>query len=242
MSEVLQTANGPVLWSMALLAVGVVIIQSVLIYRLAKRHALKNKLLTEEEIKICLRTGGITAVGPAMAVFILALSMMSMMGAPATLMRVGMIGSADTEILVASMGAGIAGVTLGAEELTYVAFGTALLAGAITSGGYFILTPLLSRGLGKSLTKLFDPKPGKKPSKLGTFFAAGFPILVFGALAASQLMQGVDYLIIMIISAVTMFVLNKISKEKNITWLKEWAMGLSVLMGLVCAPFIASLF
>ena len=89
----MQTANGPVLWGLALPAIAVVIIQSVLIYWLTKRHALKNKTLTDEEIKICLKTGGITAIGPAMAVFILALSMMSMMGAPATLMRVGMIGA-----------------------------------------------------------------------------------------------------------------------------------------------------
>lgn len=244
-NEVLGTANGPVMWILAILAIVIVIIQSVMIYRLTKQRA-KGGIMSDEEIKVCLKTGGVTAVGPAIAVFILAMSMLNMLGAPMTLMRIGMIGSADTELLVSSMGTSIAGVTLGTDELTYAAFGTALLACAITSGGYFILTPILCRGLGGSVTKLFTSKDkNKKSGKAGkfikAFFSAIFPLLIFAGLAASQAAQGVDYLIVMLIAAVVMFILNRLSKTKNITWLKEWAMGFSVLSGIICGPIIASI-
>lgn len=245
-NEVLTTANGAVMWILAVLAIGIVIAQSIMIYRLTKKRA-KEGIMSDEEIKVCIKTGGITAIGPAVAVFILALSMLSMLGAPMTLMRIGMIGSADTELMVANMGTSLAGVTLGAEELTYAAFGTALLACAITSGGYFILTPILSRGLGGSFTKKFTSKgkKEKKTSKIGkffkTFFSGIFPLLVFGLLAVSQAVQGMDYVIVMAIAAVVMSVLNRLSKTKNITWLKEWTMGFSVLSGIISGPIIASI-
>ena len=38
MSEVMQVANGPVMWGIALLTIAVVVVQAVLIYRLTKRR------------------------------------------------------------------------------------------------------------------------------------------------------------------------------------------------------------
>ena len=242
MNNVIETLNGPVLWAVALITVGIVIVQAVLIYRVTRKHAKDDGILTPEEIRICLKTGGITAVGPAAAVFLLALSMISMLGAPTTLMRVGIIGSADTEMLVASMGAAIAGVTLGTEDLTYAALGTALLACAITSAGYLILTPLISRGLGTRLKKAFSQEPGQKQSLLSILLSAVLPILIFSALAAMQIAQGLDYLAVMLLSAAVMFFLNRLSKARNITWLKEWAMGLSILVGIICGSLAAPLF
>ena len=82
MNNVIATLNGPVLWAVALITVGIVIVQAILIYRVTRKHAKEDGILTPEEIRICLKTGGITAVGPAAAVFLLALSMISMLGAP----------------------------------------------------------------------------------------------------------------------------------------------------------------
>ncbi len=75
--------------------------------------------------------------------------------------------SAITEMTAASMGALVCGVTLGSEELTMSAFGTAMLACAIMSCGYLILIPLISRGLGKPLQRIFSAgEDGKNRSFL----------------------------------------------------------------------------
>lgn len=238
-AEVAKFANGPVMWIISLLTVGLVVFQAVLIYRLTKKYAESKKALTPEEMKTALKTGGFVAIGPAISVFILALTMISLLGAPATLMRIGIIGSASTEMTAASVGSLMAGVTLGSQELTMTAFGCAMFGCAIMSSGYLILIPLISRGLAKPLTKLFAaPTDGKRPSKLTIFFGAVFPLLFFCFLAVAQIANGIDYLAVMIISAIVMFALNKISKAKNIRWLKEWAMGIAVLVAMVCGPIL----
>lgn len=134
------------------------------------------------------------------------------------------------------MGALLAGVTLGAEELTMAAFGTAMLACAFMSCGYLILIPIISRGLGKSLQRVFTSGEGGRPTKLAIFFSTVFPTIFFLVLAATQIAQGLDYLAVMVMAALVMFVLNKIAKSRDIKWLKAWSMGIAVLVAMACGP------
>lgn len=241
MDEVTKVANGPVMWGIALLTVGVVIVQAALIYCLTKQHVKKEGTMSTEEIKTALKTGGVVSIGPAISVFVLALSMISLLGAPATLMRIGIIGSAITEMTAASMGALVCGVTLGSEELTMSAFGTAMLACAIMSCGYLILIPLISRGLGKPLQRIFSAGEDGKKSKLSFFFSSVFPVLFFLVLAGTQVAQGLDRLAVLIVGALIMFGLNRIAQVRNIKWLKEWSMGIAVLAAMACGPLFAAI-
>lgn len=237
-AEAAKFANGPVMWIISLLTVGLVAVQAVLIYRMTKKYAEAKKALTPEEMKIALKTGGVVAVGPAVSVFILALTMMGLMGAPATLMRVGIIGSASTEMTAATVGAMMAGVSMGADEMTLAAFGCAMFGCAVMSSGYLIMIPILSRGLGKGLQKAFAPKADGKQSKLGVFFSAVFPLLFILLLTLTQVANGLDYVGALIIAGIVSMTLDKIAKKKNIKWLKEWGMGFAVLAGMIAGPIL----
>lgn len=240
--EVLKIAQGPVLWGISIVTIALVVLQAVLIYRLTRKFVNSNKIMTKEEQKIAIKTGAIVSIGPAVSVFILGLTMINLLGAPVTLMRIGIIGSANTEMIAASLGTAVAGVALGSQELTMTAFATALFAMAVMSTGYLVGVPLISRGLGKPLQRIMTPEPGKKPGALTIFFGAVFPLLFFAMLAATQISQGLDYLAVMVVSAVIMFVLDKIAKVKNINWLKEWAMGIAVLASIFTGPLFAKIF
>ena len=237
-AEVAKFANGPVMWIISLLTVGLVAFQAVLIYRLTKKYAEAKKALTPEEMKIALKTGGVVAVGPAVSVFILALTMMGLMGAPATLMRVGIIGSASTEMTAATVGAMMAGVSMGADEMTLAAFGCAMFGCAVMSSGYLIMIPILSRGLGKGLQKAFAPKENGKQGKLGMFFSAIFPLLFILLLTLTQIANGLDYVGALIFAGIVSMTLDKIAKKNNIKWLKEWGMGIAVLAGMIAGPIL----
>ena len=237
-AEVAKIANGPVMWIIALLTVGLVAFQAILIYKLTKKYAEAKKALTPEEMQIALKTGGVVAIGPAISVFVLALSMISLLGAPATLMRIGIIGSATTEMTAATVGAMMAGVSLGADELTLAAFGCAMFGCAVMSCGYLIMIPILSRGLGKGLQKLFAPKEGGKQGKAAVFFGAVFPVLFILLLTLTQVANGMDYVGALIIAGIVSMTLDKIAKKKNIKWLKEWGMGISVLAGMISGPIL----
>ena len=238
-AEIAKIANGPVMWIIALLTVGLVAFQAVLIYRLTKKYAEAKKALTPEEMQIALKTGGVVAIGPAISVFVLALSMISLLGAPATLMRIGIIGSAATEMTAATVGAMMAGVSLGADKLTLAAFGCAMFACAVMSCGYLIMIPILSRGLGKGLQKLFAPKENGKKGKAAVFFGAIFPILFILLLTLTQVANGLDYVGALLIAGAVSMTLDKIAKKKNIQWLKEWGMGFSVLAGMIAGPILS---
>ncbi len=237
-AEVAKFANGPVMWIISLLTVGLVAFQALLIYRMTKKYAEAKKALTPEEMKIALKTGGVVAVGPAISVFIMALTMMGLLGAPATLMRIGIIGSASTEMTAATVGAMMAGVSMGADEMTMAAFGCAMFGCAVMSCGYLIMIPILSRGLGKGLQKLFTPKADGKKSKAATFFGAVFPMLFILLLTLTQLFNGLDYVGALIFAGLVSMSLNKIAKKKNIKWLKEWGMGIAVLSGMIAGPIL----
>ena len=237
-AEVAKFVNGPVMWIISLLTVGLVAFQAVLIYRLTKKYAEAKKALTPEEMQIALKTGGVVAIGPAISVFVLALSMISLLGAPATLMRIGIIGSAATEMTAATVGAMMAGVSLGADELTLAAFGCAMFGCAVMSCGYLIMIPILSRGLGKGLQKLFAPKADGKKGKAAVFFGAIFPVLFILLLTLTQVANGLDYVGALLVAGVVSMTLDKIAKKKNIQWLKEWGMGFSVLAGMIAGPIL----
>ena len=118
MNDVTQLTGSPVMWLFSGLIVAAAIFQSAVLYRMAKRYVRRTGVLTEEEMRVCMKAGGTVAIGPAISVFVVALSMISMLGAPFTLMRVDMIGSASTELTAASIGAEAAGVSLGMDTLT----------------------------------------------------------------------------------------------------------------------------
>lgn len=233
MDEILELANSPAMWIFAILIIAMAVMQSVVIYHMLKKYIRKTGILTDDEVYACLRTGGVVAIGPAISVFVVALSMISMLGAPLTLMRIGMIGSASTELTAASIGAEAAGVSLGMEPLTGQAFTTALWCCAVMSSGYLIFVPLVTRGVGRALNKVVIPEPGEKRSKLSWILSALLPLLIFLGLSAIQFTKSVPHAISLVIAALLMLGFNLTARRTGKKWLKEWAMAFSVLGGIV---------
>ncbi|MEG0769186.1 MAG: DUF5058 family protein [Ruthenibacterium sp.] len=231
--DIMQLVNGPAMWIFAGLIIAATVFQSVTLFRLARKYIDKTQLLTQSEIKTCLKTGGVVSIGPALSVFVVALSMISMLGAPFTLMRVGMIGSASTELTAASIGAEMAGVSLGIDALTGKAFTAALWTCAFMSSGYLIFVPLVTRGVGKAINNIVVPAEGQKRSVLAWVLSALLPLLIFSALSFLQARKSVPHLVSLIFAAVLMLLLNLLAGKLKQKWMKEWAMCLSVLGGIV---------
>ena len=231
--DILSMANGPVMWLFACLIVAMAILQSLVLYRMAKKYIGRTGILTPTEVRTCLKAGGTVAIGPAISVFVVALSMISMLGAPFTLMRVGMIGSASTELTAASIGAEAAGVTLGMQALTGKAFTAALWCCAVMSSGYLIFVPLVTRGVGKALNRVVIPEAGKKRSKLAWVISALLPLLIFLSLSFMQAIKSAPHAISLAAAAILMLGLNLAAGKFKKKWLKEWAMAFSVLGGIV---------
>ncbi|MCD8363822.1 MAG: DUF5058 family protein [Lachnospiraceae bacterium] len=233
MENIMSLANSTIMWVFALLIIAVAVLQSVVLYRMARKYVNQTGVLTNEEIKVCMRSGGIVAVGPAVSVFVVALSMISMLGAPFTLMRVGMIGSASTELTAASIGAEAAGVTLGVDTLTGAAFTASLWCCAVMSAGYLIFVPFVTRGIGKALNKVIVPEEGKKRSVLSWLISSLLPFVIFLALSYIQAKKSLPHTISLIFAAILMLGINIAAEKSGKKWLRQWAMAFSVLGGIV---------
>ena len=239
--NIMQLANGPAMWIFTGLIIAATIFQSVTLYRLARKYIDKTSLLTKQEISMCLKTGGVVSIGPALSVFVVALSMISMLGAPFTLMRVGMIGSASTELTAASVGTQMAGVSLGEQALTGTAFTAALWTCAFMSSGYLIFVPLVTRGVGKAINNIVVPQKGQKRSRLAWVLSALLPFIIFLALSSIQAFKGPIHFISLLVSAVLMLTLNIMGAKLGKKWMKEWAMCIYVLGGIVNGGVISAL-
>ena len=77
------------------------------------------------------------------------------------------------------------------------------------------------------------PSENGKRSIWVWILGALLPLIIFGALAISQALGGVENAVALIVAAIVMTVLSLLAKKKGINWLKQWAMGFSVLAAMV---------
>lgn len=228
-TDVIAIANSPILWICALAVLVVIVVQS-LIYFVAVRRAAPAAGLTADDSKRAFRTGAISAIGPSLAVAMIAISLVALFGTPATLVRIGLIGSAPYETLSASIAAQVQGASLGGETWTQGVFAIALL--AMTIGGSMwmivtlIVTPLLKRG-------------SVKLSKANPLVMTIVPAAALaGAFITSALIEGAKgwiNVVVMAVSALVVAIATFAAKRFNAGWAQEWALGLAILIGVVVA-------
>ena len=111
--EAVKNLNGE-MWIFAGLLIGIVIVQAVLFLRLALKWNKKNSYFTDTEVKHLLKLGSVSVIGPSMSVMVVALSLIAMVGSGLTFMRVGVIGAASYEMMIADTAAN----AIGARDIT----------------------------------------------------------------------------------------------------------------------------
>lgn len=111
-TDILAVANSPFLWACAIGVFPVIIIHSV-IYMKAAQIAAPHIGMTHQEIKTSFRAGAISALGPSLAVVMVAVALLTVFGTPAVLVRIGLIGSVSYETAAAAIAANSAGAELG---------------------------------------------------------------------------------------------------------------------------------
>lgn len=150
--EAIQSMNGAI-WVFAGLLVGMVVVQALLFLRLALNFNKKHKLLSKEEITLATRTGLITAVGPAISVLPIVLSLIVLVGSGTTFMRCGVIGAPVFELMIASLTAQTVGVELGSAEFTQAIFTMCLFGMGLSVMGYFVNTIITLKPLDRAVEK-----------------------------------------------------------------------------------------
>lgn len=230
-ADYLPLANAPLLWILALAVMGVVVVQS-LIYMSAVRRNAESAGMTQAEVTRAFRAGGVAAIGPSLAVVLVAIALLPLFGTPPVIVRVGLIGSAATEVASASIAAGTMEANLGDATFTRGVFIVALMAMSLSGAGWMLATLILTPIFRRSSHRLEKVNPALMSIILGAALLAAFAALTFREIPKSP-----THIIAIAASAAVMAVCLLLARTLRQSWLKEWALGIAVLAGLVAAYF-----
>ncbi|CAM4328655.1 DUF5058 domain-containing protein [Lacicoccus alkaliphilus] len=231
----MSLANSPVLWIIALFIIGMVIFQAIIFYRIAKEAA-PAAGLNQEEVKRAARTGFISSIGPSFGIAIVIISLLALLGSPITLMRIGIVGSAATETAAAQIGANAFGVDLGGDGFNMQAFTTMVWTMCLGGMGWLLFTLFFTKSLGKT-----ESKVRKKNPKVMAVVSLAAMLGAFGYLLTEQMVNGLNYAVAAVVSLTIMVVIMKVADRTNISWLREWSLGISMVFGMVGGSLMTTL-
>jgi len=232
-TDILAIANAPVLWLCVVGVFGVIVVQSLIFLRAVRRVA-PSVQMTPGDIRTSFRSGAVSAIGPSLAVSLVAIALLALFGAPAVLSRIGLIGSAAYDVSAAGIAAGTLGAKLGDASYTQSVFAVAFFAmsigGAMWMIATLILTPLLRRGDAKvrAIT----------PAAMAIVPAAAL-IGAFACLGFTELPKSGTHMVAFAVSAAVMALSLLLAKALGKSWLREWGLGISIVAALGAA-FLAS--
>lgn len=234
----LEIANSPIMWLGAALAVGVVLTQSIVFFRKSIKAA-KELGIEKKQIKSAIKSSAISSVGPSMVILVAMISLLVSMGAPIAWMRLCFIGSVSYELMAAGFAAQAMGTTLGVN-MDPTIFAAAAWTMVLGSLGWLIFTFLFTDKMDKVNHLLSS---GNK--KLVPIISACAMLGAFAYLAAGNLFTSTGSIDLTSSPAIATFVgcfammaLSKIAKDKNIQWIKEWSLSISMFSGMIIATIL----
>lgn len=234
MDNTMQIANSWPVWVFASLIIGVVVFQGIKFLQIA-RKAGAGIGLSNQEMNKAIKTGAITAIGPSFGIVIVAISLISLLGNPLTMMRIGVIGSAPIESLGASLSAESAGASLTGTTFTPEVFTLIVWTLCIGGSGWMLFTLFFNKSLGTVQEKISATPNGKKYLSVIALIAM---IAIFGSLTSAEMIKGLVPALTAVAAILSSLLMNLIAEKKKIIWLKEWALGLSIIIALTVTYFI----
>lgn len=227
MKDYLKVANDPWLWLMCLPVVSVVAIQAIIFSRKAFQAA-GSVNLTKQEAKDAFRIGAISAIGPAVAVFVVMLGMMAVVGAPMTWLRLSIIGAAPTELAASTMGAKAMGVEFGGEGYGVLEYANSVWTMTLNGIGWLLFVGLFTH----KLEGLRD-KISKGDSRLTGEIGGAAMLGAMAYLVGGHLLAGSGRLVAALAAGIAMIVLGRLSQK--IPKLSEYNLGLAMVVGMIAA-------
>lgn len=228
MDDYLKIANSGIAWLLCAATVIITVLQAVLYVRMARRTARKAKI-DPTVVKTSFRIGLISAIGPAMGVFIVMVGLMAAIGGPMAWLRLSIIGAAPTELTAATYGAQASGVELGGPGYGLTAMAVSWFAMALNGAGWLIFTGLFT----PSLEKLRERMSGGDTKWL-IVLSGACSLGIFGYLNNNEIIKGGGSALASISGALCMVLLVKCVVPKC-PKLMEYSLGIAMIVGMACA-------
>lgn len=228
MNEILAVANSPVVWLLCLVTVGIAFLQTVLYTHVAVKIADRSDIelaTTKKAFKV----GLVSAIGPAVGVFIVMVGLMNSIGAPVAWLRLSIIGSAGTELAAATCGATACGVTLGGDDYTLMALAVGWFTMALNGAGWLLFTGFFTPKL-----ETIRRKVSGGDAKWLVALSGAASLGIYGYLNHQQILKSYGNAIASITGALTMVFVVKVLSPK-FPRLLEYSLGIAMVTGMASA-------
>lgn len=232
MSNYLDIANSTGMWIAAIPLVILTAIQGLIFVKKSLNAAkVKAVDLSEEQCKTAFRTGAISAIGPALSVFVVMIALIAVIGGPMSWLRLSTIGAAPTELTAAQMGAEAMGVEFGGPEYGLTGFASSVWVMTLNGCGWLLFCGLFTHKLGDLQEKV----TGGDKALLGVISSAAV-LGTAGYLLSGHLLAGGPSFRAGVASAVAMVILERIGDK--LPKLKEFNLGIAMVIGMAAAVLI----
>ena len=244
--------NHPVLFLLAGILVAVVLAQSVYFLVKAMRRS-KEIGMDQEKIKKTIRTAAVFTVAPAVSIVISVIALSKSLGLPLPWLRLSVVGSLSYEAIAAENAVSAMGLSLGKiTSLTAQQFVNITLVMTISILVGIWLVPVIGKKLLSGMSNL-----GAKDAKWADIFQNAMFIGMISAFLGyvfcdiSRLWapvegysatSGLVPVCTMGVSALVMVVLGLLMRKPKLKWLGDYALPISLVLGMVAAiPITAAL-
>lgn len=217
--------NSPAMWIASSIMIIVVIIQSILFFRMAVIEA--NHIGLERRRWLAgMRAAMVTAVGPSLSPVVILIALIAVLGAPTTWMRMNDIGAARTELAMSALAVKVYGVDMRSAAFDLKAFAYAVWGMAINNAGWMMVTLFLTHRMSNAEKTLSE----KSDAAWVKLLMVGAMLGLFGFLWSGQLISGMDKVFAGAAAAVTMLAISHLFK--SYPRLQELALGIAMLVGM----------
>ncbi|EGT4231425.1 TPA: DUF5058 family protein [Clostridioides difficile] len=229
-----EMINSPGLWIVSSFLVIISVVQAIVFMKSALKEA-SNLGIERKGIKAAIRSASVTAIGPSLSPVITLLSLVAVIGAPTTWMRLCDVGAARTELGVISLTSNLSGVEVGSAAFGAEAFSYALWGMALNNLGWLLVVFILGhrmRGIVEKMNVRYNPTWVKK-------LLAGATVGLFAYLLSNQIKTfEIPKLTPAVISAIVMLVLTTLFKKNQ--RLQELSLGIAMLIGMFGTQIVLS--
>nr|WP_162990690.1 DUF5058 family protein [Maliibacterium massiliense] len=227
MPELSSVINSPFLFVLAGIVCVFVIAQSLFFGVRAYRKGLAMGM-EKKSMKRVIRSAAIFSIVPSIPILIGLLTMVKALGLPLPWVRLSIVGSVSYELIAADLAAKGMGAPLGIADASFNAQGFAGAAWIMTIGIIWgllcciFLMPKVQGGV---------KKIQQKDNAWGTILFASLFMGMVCAFLGQGLASGWVGIITMVVAALLMFLLERLSKVKKFEWVGSFALSISM----VCA-------
>ncbi|WP_349674920.1 DUF5058 family protein [Haloarcula sp. JP-L23] len=228
----MDVANSRWLWLSTLPVVSVVLLQAAIFLRRAWNDG-REMGLSEKKLKTGFKTGLISAIGPSVAVLAGMLALIATVGGPVAWMRLSVIGSVAFELPAAELGLSQFGYSLGDEGITETAYATAVWSMTLGGTGWLLVSAFGTRHMEKVRTKISNGN-----EKLIPIISAAAMLGAFAYFLSGEVTAGTPETGAVAVGGLAMLALLHLADSRDIQWLREWALGAAMLVGLLVGVVI----